>query len=64
MDVLFGNVLDVSVEAESEESGRKDVEGSGRAILDDDYRTEVLGDYLGEAGEVLDDGACVGRVVR
>jgi hypothetical protein len=59
VEVLLGDVLDVTVEAEAEEAGREDVEGSGRAVLDDDHRTQILGDYLGEAGEVLDDGACV-----
>ena len=64
VDVLLGDVLGVSSEAEAEEAGREDVKGGGRAVLDDHHRTEVLGDYLGEAGEVLHDGAWVGWGVR
>jgi hypothetical protein len=37
VDVLLGDVLDVAIEAESEEAGRKDVEGGGGAVLDDYY---------------------------
>lgn len=36
VDVLLGNVLNVSIEAEPEEAGREDVEGGGGAVLDDD----------------------------
>lgn len=36
VDVLLGHVLDVTVEAETEEAGGKDVEGGGGAVLDDD----------------------------
>lgn len=36
VNVLLSNVLDVAIEAETKESGRKDVKGSGSAVLDDD----------------------------
>jgi hypothetical protein len=57
VDVLISHILDVTVETQAEESGREDVESSGRTVLDDDNRAQVLGDYLGKAGEVLNDCA-------
>lgn len=35
VDVLLSHILDVSVEAQSEEAGGQHVEGSGGTVLDD-----------------------------
>jgi hypothetical protein len=64
MDVLLSDILHISVEFELNEAGRQHVEGGGTAVLDYYDRVEVLRDDLAEAGEVLDDGACVEEVVR
>ena len=49
VNVLIGHSFDIAVETQTQESGWEDVESSGRTVLNDDNRAQVLGDYLGKA---------------